>query len=344
MSQQSLADKVGLSRPAVANHITQLVEKGYIVGKAYVLNEQQEDLIVCVGAANVDYKLIAHQDIIYETSNPITKTKSMGGVIRNIAENCGRLDLNVSLLTLMGEDNLSDVLLNQLKGIVQTLKITKRSDQNTGSYYAVLNPDGGLVCGLADMEICELMNRDWISSYEMYLKSARMVIVDTNVQADCIDYLVELSQSSSFDLVIVGVSSIKTNRLPKKSLKIFCGVFNFDESQAYFKSDEDAETLAKRWVKHGVKHSIVTSGTDPLYYASESESFSLPIKSNPNVVDVTGAGDSFLGGLIYGIIKKHDMKTAITYGLVNSYHTVESNDSVREELSTKLIEKEMENY
>ena len=39
ISQQALADKIGLSRPAVANIISGLVKRGYLLGKAYVVNE-----------------------------------------------------------------------------------------------------------------------------------------------------------------------------------------------------------------------------------------------------------------------------------------------------------------
>ncbi len=40
------------------------------------------------GAANVDCKFYVHKDLVAETSNPVTSTRSIGGVMtRNIAEN-----------------------------------------------------------------------------------------------------------------------------------------------------------------------------------------------------------------------------------------------------------------
>ena len=46
ISQQELAQSIGLSRPAVANIISGLIRKEYVLGKAYVLNEDYP--IVCI--------------------------------------------------------------------------------------------------------------------------------------------------------------------------------------------------------------------------------------------------------------------------------------------------------
>ena len=54
ITQLELAERIGLSRPAVANIISGLMRQRYILGKAYVINE--ESPIVCIGAANVDRK------------------------------------------------------------------------------------------------------------------------------------------------------------------------------------------------------------------------------------------------------------------------------------------------
>ena len=74
----NLLRAIGLSRPSVANIISGLIQKEYVMGKAYVLNEDYP--IVCIGAANVDRKFYVHKDLVAETSNPVTSTRSIGGV------------------------------------------------------------------------------------------------------------------------------------------------------------------------------------------------------------------------------------------------------------------------
>ena len=38
ISQQELADKAGITRSSVAVHISNLMKKGYITGKGYIIN------------------------------------------------------------------------------------------------------------------------------------------------------------------------------------------------------------------------------------------------------------------------------------------------------------------
>ena len=57
ITQQSLANIIGLSRSAIANLIKGLVDEGLIAGRAYILNENRGDLILCIGGANLDTKL-----------------------------------------------------------------------------------------------------------------------------------------------------------------------------------------------------------------------------------------------------------------------------------------------
>ena len=46
LSQQEMAEKVGLSRPALANIISSLIKRGQIIGRAYVLPERQAIIAV----------------------------------------------------------------------------------------------------------------------------------------------------------------------------------------------------------------------------------------------------------------------------------------------------------
>ncbi|MGB9110469.1 MAG: winged helix-turn-helix transcriptional regulator, partial [Telluria sp.] len=68
ISQQELATALGLSRPAVANHIAGLIRERKLLGRAYVLPDRRA--VTCVGAANLDRKLRSTAAIALHTSNP----------------------------------------------------------------------------------------------------------------------------------------------------------------------------------------------------------------------------------------------------------------------------------
>ena len=52
ISQQELADKAGITRSSVAVHISNLMKKGFIQGKGYIL--QMSPYVVVIGAVNID--------------------------------------------------------------------------------------------------------------------------------------------------------------------------------------------------------------------------------------------------------------------------------------------------
>src|SRR5438067_1389136 len=100
ISQQELANQLGLSRSAVAGYIAGLIRERKLLGRAYVLPELPDRRpVVCIGAANLDRKLRSSAALALRTSNPASAAESFGGVARNIAENLARLGTQVALLT-----------------------------------------------------------------------------------------------------------------------------------------------------------------------------------------------------------------------------------------------------
>ena len=85
ISQEALADKLGIARSSVAVHISNLTRKGCIAGRGYVL--RTGDYVVVVGGANVDICGRSWEPLVPADSNPGLVSMSIGGVGRNIAHN-----------------------------------------------------------------------------------------------------------------------------------------------------------------------------------------------------------------------------------------------------------------
>lgn len=90
----------------------------------------------------------------------------------------------------------------------------------------------------------------------------------------------------------------------------------------------------------GVRQVIITRGSRSIYYANQEgdrQEFLPPLADQ--VVDVTGAGDSFVAGFVHGQLEGRDFQESIHIAMTNSYHTVQSAETVRLELSApKLLE------
>ncbi|HHX52105.1 MAG TPA: winged helix-turn-helix transcriptional regulator [Erysipelothrix sp.] len=337
LQQQEIADKIELSLLETKELMTQLETQGLLEYTSSAFLKEQDNLVICIGAANVDYKLISRESIVLHTSNPVSSTVSTGGVIRNIAENCGRLGMNVSLLSVVGDDHNADLIFSEAENIFDTHKIDRHPSLSTGSYTAVLDSNRELVVGLANMEISKYMNREWIKSHKDTIALAKTVVIDMNVEKDALDETIKITQTFNIPLVIVGVSAPKMERLPSDFKNVTLGIFNLDESQAYFKSKESSQTLAQKWITAGLSEVIITASTDDTIYANEGNLLSFKVKKAKHVVDVTGAGDSFVAGVVYGLSNNLSTEESIPYGLANSYLTIQQPTSVNLQLTEQLL-------
>ena len=68
ISQQELAEKAGITRSSAAVHISNLMKKGYIAGRGYLL--RTEPYIVVVGGVNMDIGAVSHAPLVARDSNP----------------------------------------------------------------------------------------------------------------------------------------------------------------------------------------------------------------------------------------------------------------------------------
>ena len=77
ISQQELAEELGITRSSVAVHISNLTSKGHIAGRGYVL--RSGSYAVVVGGVNVDIGGRSHAPLVAADSNPGTVTVPMQG-------------------------------------------------------------------------------------------------------------------------------------------------------------------------------------------------------------------------------------------------------------------------
>lgn len=340
ISQQELAKTIGLSRPAVGNIISGLTEKGYIVGRQYLLN--YERFIICIGGANLDRTFRLQKEMILESSNPVTGSESFGGVARNVAENLGRLGCPVSLMTIVGDDRDGERLLFHASSVMNIFMTEKTRMQNTGSYIAVLDPAGDLSVGFANMDITDGMDAEWIQRHSNHLNLSDWILCDCNVRKDAMEALVQCARDRKSNLAIVGVSSAKMDRVPKDLEGVRVLICNREESMAYFDTEEtSAEALCRMWMETGVAAAVVTAGTEPFAAgdASGVRTCSVQAVAQEELKSVTGAGDAFSAGILYGLIHGHSLEASLEYAKTLSRLTLQDAGSVREDITRhRLLE------
>ncbi|WP_310390167.1 carbohydrate kinase [Roseateles sp.] len=342
ISQQDLAERLKLSRSAVAGHVAALTRERRIVGRAYVL--PQRSPVVCIGGSNIDRKLRSLAALQMGNSNPAVSSESPGGVARNVAENLARLGLPVHLLSAFGADAAGRSLLEQAKqsGLDCSASLIA-PDAPTGSYTAVLNPDGSLALGLAQMDLCERLTPDFLDQCAAQRAQAGLLVIDLNLPAASIQQLLAEAQvEGSAAVVAVAVSPSKMARLPADLHGLHLLMLNRDELSACAGiALNNAADLARAHLllsERGLQGLIVTQGADALWFGKAGQALKSLKPKRVKVVDVTGAGDAFAAGVCAALSQApDDLAAACRLGISLARLTLQSEHTVSPELSPALL-------
>jgi pseudouridine kinase len=320
ISQQELANQLGLSRSAVAGYIAGLIRERRLLGRAYVLPDRRP--VVCVGAANLDRKLRSTDALALRTSNPASQSESFGGVARNIAENLARLGTTVALLTAIGADTAGSTLLDHAEELgIDVRGALRLPGCCSGTYTAVLDRDGEMVVALADMALYDRLGPEFVDARQAQLAGAALVVADLNLPHDTVAALAHQARRNATPLVLVAVSEPKMARLPEDLAGVRLLILNAGELAARVARplpDDGAIAQAMRDVQaQGARDLVVTRGARGVLVTSGATIVDLPALPS-DVVDVTGAGDAFAAAVCWSLVQDdsaHDLVLACRRGL-----------------------------
>ncbi|MCA1022900.1 PfkB family carbohydrate kinase [Halobacillus litoralis] len=345
VSQQTLSEALQLSRSTVANIISGLVQKNVLLGRAYVLNKSRQ--VLCIGGANVDRKLHTHEPLQMYTSNPVYSRSSAGGVARNIAENLGRLGFHPSLITAAGMDADWDIIEKASGSFINLDGVLHLPHATTGTYTALMNPHGELLTALADMEVFEAILPPLVMKSETKMRQSECMIADLNCPKETLELLLRMSRSFSVPLVFVTVSAPKMKRLPKDLRGLTWLMTNIEETEAHFHMSIDSKEkwclAAGLWLEMGIEKVTITSGKDGVVVGeNEGGIHHFPSFSTGDVNDVTGAGDAFCSGVLYGWMEGMELREVMKTGMMNAVKCIQSPYTVRQDLTPSLLTQDVE--
>lgn len=346
IGQQDMADALGLARSTVAAHVVQLMQKGHVLGRGYVMPKTLR--AVSIGGAVLDRKYHARQDLVLRTSNPVDSARSMGGVARNVAENLARLGTETSFVSIVGDDEGGRMLLADLRERgIDVSQVISTAQRPTAEYAAILDRDGDLMLGIADMGIFDLFLPDHLDRIWPHIASANWVFADTNPPAQTLSALIEKRRDARFKLAIDAVSTPKAMRLPKDLSGIDLLFMNLDEANAVLgrktagdATIKDALDAARGLQDAGAREAIVSMGAAGIAVAGAEQARSFAaVKAE--AIDMTGAGDAMIAATLHRMISGDDILLAARIGALAGTLTTETKASVHPDLSQAFLEAHM---
>jgi pseudouridine kinase len=102
----------------------------------------------------------------------------------------------------------------------------------------------------------------------------------------------------------------------------------------------DCKIACKLIMQKGVQQVVMTLGVQGIFWATETENGHI-LPEKVEVVDVTGAGDALMAGVLFGLIQGKSLETACRLGLISASYTLQTTQSVFN-LSADLLYSKLE--
>jgi len=282
--------------------------------------------ILAIGGATVDRTYLCTHPPSLGTSNPVTSSRSFGGVARNVAESLGRLGASVRLISAIGEDEAGRALSSDLAACrIDMRGLLTIANKPTAEYTAAFW-QGELFAGFADMDIFDQLDPDRVSERLPRTTTEWLVFADCNLPAATLEMLIA---RKTMRLAADAVSLAKSERLPA----------NLDGLEVLFLNRDQAAHLGgiDHILARGCRATVLTQGAGGVTIHDGASPTHLPAPAVP-IANVSGAGDALIAGTLLGLSEDRPLREAVRLGLAAAALALQTTSTVPVDLSREKLE------
>lgn len=295
--------------------------------------------ILVLGASIVDITGFSAVKYRSHNSNPGCIKVSMGGVCRNIAETTARLGVPTKFISAIGDDDhgRSIVEHSELIGydMSDSLFLTKCA---TPTYLAILDEKGEMVSAIVDMWGIDQMDKLFIDSKADIICKASYTFVDAD-NPELLEHILKTYQGKT-QFVLDPISAAKAESI-KHLIPYFHTVkpnrfeaemivgYPLDSIESLIRASEDMLAL-------GVTNVFISLDENGIFYANK-ETRGIMMARHAKVVNVTGAGDSFVAGLGYGYTNALSLHDTVKFAIATSLLAISHESTIHPDMSVKTV-------
>ncbi|KAJ1166623.1 hypothetical protein NDU88_007022 [Pleurodeles waltl] len=305
-------------------------------------------------------------------TNPGRVYQTFGGVGRNLADALSRLGTDPLFISAVGSDRLSESVLRYCSHM-DLRGVSRLQDHSTATYCAFISDRGELSLGLGDFDIHQQITEHSLSGFEEHIRSAALLCIDGNVPVSAIQYACRIAKQCQVPVCYEPTDEGKASKpflsgawkaltyISPNLLEL--GAINRSLGRAAPRDLptsldgilEAAVTLSRPLLEH-LHCVVVTLGAHGVLLcgrSSEGQTVSLrpgfreqeprgdlcathypaaPIPSE-EIMNVSGAGDSLMAGIIAGIVSGWDTDTTVRMGLLCARLSLRSQDPISQHIS-----------
>lgn len=270
--------------------------------------------IVVVGSLNVD--LVVRSPRFPKPGETIRGDDLAtipGGKGANQAVAAARLGGQVAMLGCVGADAFGSMLIENLKqNHVDTRRVLRDGSAATGTAIIVVDANGENSIILSPGANGKIKKGDIEPAV---LQGARVLLLQFEIPMEAVVHAARLAKERRVKVI---VNPAPAHDMPDELLK--CADYLLpNETELALLTGKDTkdkaslEAAAQSLVKRGAKNVIVTLGArGALITTRLSKKYVPTYKVKP--VDTTGAGDAFIGGLAFALVRRQSLQDAVQYG------------------------------
>lgn len=275
--------------------------------------------IVILGSINYDITASAERlPVKGETVEASSVDMFGGGKGANQAVQSAQLQIPTIMIGQVGNDMQGKAVLEALKSKgIDCSRLHISETNRTGCASIYIDPNGDNMLAYAPGANHHI-TKEMIDHGRDAIEQADVFITQTEINLDAAIYGLKLAREAGAITILNPAPAIP---LPDEVFPLVDFITpNETESEVYtgilrseMSIDEWKKKTAQWFTSRGVKNLCITMGEKGAFYSNGSESISVPafpIKA----VDTTAAGDSFHGGLAYGLANGYDIKTCLQIG------------------------------
>ena len=292
--------------------------------------------VLLIGAANLDICGSPVSDFRLHDSNIGKISVSFGGVGRNIAHNLRLLGIDVSMITAFGNDMFASLLKNDVSSLGIDTSMSVFSQTLPSSVYMyITDSTGDMHTAINDMDVVSSVTPEHLEKHLDRIRDFSTVVIDTNLSAETIRYLAEISEKYALKIYADGVSAAKAEKLRGLLEHIFCLKLNRLEAEI-LTGESSPEAVVKELFRLGVKRPFVSSGKGGMITFDGQQLLCVPAQETI-CVNATGAGDAATAALVYAGLHGFSLKDSAELAVKAGTATVQTKEAVYPALAESLF-------
>lgn len=264
--------------------------------------------IVVIGDVFIDIKGYSTSPYIPAGRNAGTIVQIHGGVGRNVVEDIANVELEPTFIGTVDDDAMGEEVIQKLKRHKVNTKYMRKVKDGMGTWLAVFNHEGDVVASISKRPDHSTIERILDEQGDEIFKDADSIVIEIDLEKEIVKKT--FAYAEKYNKKVYAIVSNMSIAIERRDFirRTACFVCNQQEAGILFSEDyenataeEMAEILAQRIRSAKIPRMVVTMGSEGAAYADQEGEKGVYPALKVDVVDTTGAGDSFFAGVCMGL-------------------------------------------